>query len=481
MRGCPAVIGLLLVSGLAITPATAQQLISPGGAAGPPSRGPEIIPDRYIVELHPGASADAVARGHGVASVARFGIIHGFLAHMSHASANALSRDPRVRRVSPDLVVRAYAKPPSPPGKSKGGSGGGGTTACPTPLAPTAEQIPTGVSRIGAPTAWGNTHTGNGVKVAVIDTGIDFCHPDLAANYLEGINYIDSSQPPKDDNGHGTHVSGIIAAQQNDTGVVGVAPNAKLLAAKVLDASGSGSLSNVITALDWAVQKGARVANLSLGAVDFWCAYFGLCGAGPECTAISNAVASGVVVVVAAGNAADEALYYTPANCQDSLTVSAFADSDGNSGGLGAPMRGGVELDDSFAQSFSNHSVYYWDMDGNGTFGIADHPVVDIMAPGVEILSTMPTYDVTLTTSYGILKNYGVLSGTSMATPHVAGAAALYIGANSGATADAVRRALVTKGECPGGGDTGGLPVCESGWLDDPDGVWEPLLRASGL
>jgi subtilisin family serine protease len=186
-----------------------------------------------------------------------------------------------------------------------------------------------------------------------------------------------------------------------------------------------------------------------------------------------------MVVVVAAGNAADEALFYTPANCQDSLTVTAFADSDGASEGIGPTMRGGAELDDTFAQSFSNHSVYYWDMDGSGTFTIADHPVVDIMAPGVEILSTMPTYDVTLTTTYG--KNYGVLSGTSMATPHVAGAAALYIGAHLGATADAVRQALVTKGECPGGGYTAGGPVCASPWLDDPDGVWEPLLRASGL
>ena len=483
MRGCPLLIGLLLVSGFTSIPSAAQQLVSPAGASGPRSWAPEIIPDRYIVELHPGTSVDAVARAHGVPPLARFGIINGFLAHMSQAAAAALAHDPRVRRVSPDVVVHAFAKPSSPPGKGKGGGGsggGGGTPSCPTPPPGPTEKIPTGVSRIGAPAAWGGGHKGDGVKVAVIDTGIDFCHPDLAGNYVEGINYIDNTQPPKDDNGHGTHVSGIIAAQQNDTGVVGVAPNAKLLAAKVLDASGSGSLSTIINALDWAVQKGARVANLSLGASDFWCA-FGLCGAGSECTAISNAVASGMVVVVAAGNAADEALSYTPANCQDSLTVTAFADSDGASGGIGPTMRGGAELDDTFAQSFSNHSVYYWDMDGSGTFTIADHPVVDIMAPGVEILSTMPTYDVTLTTTYGISKNYGVLSGTSMATPHVAGAAALYIGANMGATADAVRQALVTKGECPGGGYTAGGPVCASPWLDDPDGVWEPLLRASGL
>jgi subtilisin family serine protease len=455
---------LLLVFGLAVTPAVAQPLTSPG-AAGPPSRGLEIIPDRYIVELHPGATVDAVAHGHGVTPAVRFGVLHGFAAHMSHAAATALSHDARVRRVSPDVVVRAYAKPASPPGKPKGG--GSPAPACPTPLPVTAEQVPTGVARIAASTAWAAGHKGDGVKVAVIDTGIDFCHPDLAGNYLEGINYIDSSKPPRDDNGHGTHVSGIIAAPQNGTGVVGVAPNAKLLAAKVLDASGAGSLSSIVTALDWAIQRGAQVVNLSLGAADFWCS-FGLCGAGSECTAISNAVAQGVVVVVAAGNSADEALFYTPANCQDSLTVSALDAST-----------------DQFA-SFSNHSIYYWDIDGSGAFTINDHPVVDIIAPGVNVLSTMPTYDVTLTTVYGIAKNYGVLSGTSMATPHVAGAAALYISGEiiSGRpapTADQVRQALVSRGECAGSTEPAGGVVCSSGWLFDPDGVAEPLVDASGL
>jgi subtilisin len=464
MRRGPALLCLLLVFGVAITPAMAQPLIAPGDAAGPPSRSPEIIPDRYIVELHAGAPVDAVARGHGVAPRARFGIINGFVAHMSHAAASALSHDPRVRRVSPDLVVRAYAKPSSPPGKNKNSpsAGGGEIPSCPTPLPVTAEQVPVGVTRIGAPDAWTSAITRSDVKVAVIDTGIDICHPDLAANYLAGINYIDSSQPPRDDNGHGTHVSGIIAAARNDTGVVGVAPKAKLLVAKVLDATGSGSLSSIVTALDWAVQNGARVVNLSLGAADFWC-NLGLCGAGPECTAISNAVAHGVVVVVAAGNSADEALFYTPSNCQDSLTVSALDASTGQ-----------------FA-AFSNHSIYFRDVDGDGAFTINDYPIVDLVAPGVNVLSTMPTYDVTLTTVYGISKNYGVLSGTSMAAPHVAGAAALYLSGNPLAPADAVRRALVTRGECADSSAAAGGVVCESPWPFDPDGVGEPLVDASGL
>jgi subtilisin family serine protease len=97
------------------------------------------------------------------------------------------------------------------------------------------------------------------------------------------------------------------------------------------------------------------------------------------------------------------------------------------------------------------------------------------------VLSTMPTYDVTLTTTYGISKNYGTLSGTSMATPHVAGAAALYIGAHTTATADEVRQALVGSGECPGTSTAADGPVCRDGWLYDPDGVWEPLVDATGF
>ena len=272
MKACFALVALSLVSSLAISSATAQDVVEPGGS-GPPSLTPQIIPDQYIVELHPGAPVDAVGRGHGVAPLVRFGIINGFVARMSHAAATALSRDPRVRRVSPDVVVHAVGKPSSPPGKGKGGSGGGGgTTGCPTLTDTSVEEIPTGVSRIGASAAWVNGHRGSGVKVAVIDTGIDFCHPDLAANYVEGINSIDSTQSAKDDNGHGTHVAGTIAALQgNGKGVTGVAPDAKLLAVKMLDANGSGALSGVISGLDWALQKGARVANLSLGDPDFLC------------------------------------------------------------------------------------------------------------------------------------------------------------------------------------------------------------------
>jgi len=415
---------------------------------------------------------------------ARWQIVNGFVARMSEAAANRLRSDPFVRSVSPDLVVHAFPKPPS--GGGGKGKGGGSTPppACPDTsgaLSLVPEQVPTGVQRIGGA---GAALAGAGVKVAIIDTGIDDCHPDLKDNVKGGVNILDSTRSPRDDNGHGTHVAGIVAARDNDFGVVGVAPGASLYAVKVLDASGSGALSGVVTALDWAVRNGMNVVNLSLGALDFWCVILGLCGAGTECTAVNNAVARGVTVVVAAGNQVDEAVFYTPANCRDSLTVTALADSNGASGGLGADLtvNGQPEVDDTFAQTFSNFSSFGWDVNGDGLFTIEDHPIVDLMAPGVAILSTMPTYQVTLNTQYGLPLNYATLTGTSMAAPHVAGAAARYIATHPGVSADAVRQALVLSGECAAGGTVTGL-LCSTKWPDDPDidPGSEPLVHVGGF
>jgi subtilisin family serine protease len=121
-------------------------------------------------------------------------------------------------------------------------------------------------------------------------------------------------------------------------------------------------------------------------------------------------------------------------------------------------------------------------VNGDGLFTIDDHPIVDLMAPGVAILSTMPTYDVTLNTQYGLPRNYARLTGTSMAAPHVAGAASRYIAAHPGVSADAVRRALVLSGECAAGGTVTGL-LCSTKWLDDPDidSGSEPLVHVTGF
>jgi subtilisin len=449
-----AVLVCLVASGnpLGMGPAHAQQLIGPTPLPPPPGV-PEVVPGQFIVELRPGVDRDAFINEHRVAALHRYTLINGFAARMSRAVADRLAADPRVRLVHPDLVVRTFAKPSGPPSGGVGSEGGGST--CPD---------------TSSASAWA-TGTGAGVKVAVIDTGIDLCHPDLKANIEGGVNLL-AKKPPADDHGHGTHVAGIIGAADNGFGVVGVAPGAALYAVKVLNKDGSGSLPTAIKGLDWAAKNQMKVANLSLGAFDF------SLGSGPMCMAVANAVAAGVTVVVVAGNSAAEALYFTPANCPNSLTVSAFVDFDGSPGGGGSVTINGVsEYDDTFANSFSNYSDYCWELDGDSQCTDADTFVVSLMAPGVEILSTLPTSPVTVNDPTGADKqlNYDTLTGTSMAAPHVAGAAALYRGANPSATPKQVRTALTTRGTCPNGG-TGGYITCPEPWPDDFDSAWEPFL-----
>ena len=482
----------VILVGSMMGPAEAQELIGPTPLPTPPGK-PEVIPGQYIVELKPWVRRDAFINEHRIAAFYRYGIINGFAARMSQQAADRLAANVRIRSVSPDLVVRASPKPDSPPGKKGGGGAGDEPTGgnCPDFSNNPAfnpnlnkEAPSTGVSRIGAAPDPAKL-TGAGVKVAVIDTGIDPCHPDLVANYKGGKNLMEKgNKPPLDDNGHGTHVAGIIAAAANGFGVVGVAPEVDLYAVKVLDANGEGTLSNVIKGLDWAAKNKMRVANLSLSAIDFSLAM------GPMCTAVANAAAAGVTVVAAAGNFISDAIAFTPANCVDSVTVSGFADSDGSPGDVGPGLDydgDGIidENDDTFAESFSNYSNYCWDLDGNGLCTNADTLVVNLMGPGVEILSTFPTYPVTLSGA----NNYATLTGTSMATPHVAGAAALFIEANPTANTDQVRTALTiglsmgsivyTGGECVSGAPGSGIPLqCSPAWPDDPDFSWEPLVDA---
>lgn len=483
--------GFLLLIGSMAGPVDAQQLLGPIPVPPPPGESEEI-PGQYIVELKPGVGRDAFINEHRLPAFHRYGIINGFAAHMSQRAADRLATDVRVRYVTPDLVVHASPKPDSPPGQSGGGGNNTNEGSCPDfsdnpdfdPVS-NPEQTQGGFSRIGAGVT---TATGAGVKVVVIDTGIDFCHPDLVANYKGGKNLVTKgNKPPLDDNGHGTHVAGIIAAAVNGFGVVGVAPEVDLYAVKVLNANGEGSLSTVIKGLDWAAQNKMRVANLSLSAIDFSLAM------GPMCTAVANAAAAGVTVVSAAGNFISDAIAFTPANCVDSLTVSAFADSDGSPGALGPGLDydgDGVfdENDDTFAESFSNFSNYCWDLDGNGLCTNVDTLVVNLMAPGVEIRSTTPTSSFSLSAE-GVTAHYGTLTGTSMATPHVAGAAALFIEANPTADTDQVRTALTIGlttgstvypgGECVSGTPGSSLPLqCSPAWPDDLDFSWEPLVNA---
>lgn|GEM_PF-476838 len=378
------------------------------GLTGPVAANNHEAPGRYIVVLKAGASLDDVARDHGLATGQRYlRALNGFAAEIPAGKLTALKNDPRVRYFEKDQLVYMIE----------------------------GQVLPTGVDRIDAENL---TNKGTGIKVAVIDTGIDKDHPDL--NVVDGVNFVGwyRVDPNKwdDDNGHGSWVAGIIAAVDNGIGYVGVAPEASLYGVKVLDRNGSGYMSDVIAGVDWAAQNGIQVANMSLGTE-------GTSGALHE--AIINATGAGVTIVVAAGNSSADADAYVPATYDEVITVSAIADYDGLPGGL-AEATTDYGADDTFA-SFSNYG--------------AD---VDIAAPGVDIYSTY--------------KNGGYAhgSGTSASSPHVAGVAALYIKAqldqSQPPTPAQVRQALINAGWAQGS---------ENAFTGDPDSYPEPLVNAAAV
>src|SRR5438874_2933591 len=242
---------------------------------------------------------------------------------------------------------------------------------------------PANVKQIKADAFWSAFGTkGAGVVIAIIDTGIDYTHPAVAGRVIGGYDFVNKDNDPMDDHFHGTHVAGIAAG--NSDSLVGVAPEASLIAFKVLNASGSGSESDVLAAIERTVDPNGDgntsdrvdVANLSLGG-----------GGSPDdplCIAVDNATAAGVVFAIAAGNSGGGHTIGSPGNARGAITV------------------GAVDAFDGMA-SFSSR--------GPNMKDLAIKP--EVCAPGVSIVSSLPG------------GRYGSLSGTSMATPHVAGAAAL--------------------------------------------------------
>jgi subtilisin family serine protease len=295
------------------------------------------------------ANAAAAAHGGSVSHVYRTAI-RGFSANISEAGMNAMRRNnPNIAYCEQDQVMSLVAV------SAKGKPGGGGTTQPP-------QEKPWGITRVNGGAA------GTFATAWIIDTGIDLDHPDLNVDVARSRNFVARETSPDDLNGHGSHVSGTIAAKDNTIGVIGVAPGAPVVAVRVLDRRGSGSNSGVIAGVDYVAQNGRAgdVANMSLGgsvstALD---------------TAVVNAAATGVRFALAAGNESDDANNHSPAraNGNNIYTVSAFAQGD------------------KWA-SFSNY--------GN--------PPVDYAEPGVSIKSTWKD------------GGYNTISGTSMATPHLAG------------------------------------------------------------
>jgi subtilisin len=334
---------------------------------------------------------------------------------------------------------------------AEGTSGGTDPTPDPEP----SFEVPTGVKRINwlasSALSSGVLATKNYPGVAVIDTGIALNHPDL--NVVGGRNCSTGSSY-NDGNGHGTHVAGTVAAKG---AIVGVAPGAPLYAVRVLNNAGSGSWSNVICGVDWVTANGPgtaaniKVANMSLG---------GSGTAGNSCDAsslrraICNSVTAGVTYVVAAGNSASDAAGFVPAAYPEVITVAAIADFNGLAGGGAAPTCR-TDVDDTHA-NFSNY--------GTATSG-AGH--VDITAPGVCIYSTWHSGS-----------GYNTISGTSMSSPHVAGAAVLYLAGQPTKNPDQVRGALVTA--AIGAGSSGGYSYTWSRTEDLP-GSAPKLLNVFGF
>jgi len=312
-----------------------------------------------------------------------------------------LQRDPRVLRIDPDVEVFALpaeskveakgicdwfpnwpgcnptptptptptAQPTPSPSPSPTPSPSPSPSPTPSPeVSGSTQTIPWGITRIDADDAW-SLSSGLGVKVAVIDTGIDTDHPDLKDNLAGCVNKISSRKTCEDDNGHGTHVAGIIAAKDNNLGVVGVAPNAKIYAVKVLDRRGGGYLSDVIEGLDWAVANQMQVVNMSLGTSSNVTSFY---------EAVKRVKAAGIIQVAAAGNSGPGTNTVTyPAKYSEVIAVAATDSAD---------------------------NVPSWSSRG---------PEIDLAAPGVNINSTY------------LSGKYKLLSGTSMSAPHVTGVVAL--------------------------------------------------------
>ncbi len=430
----------------------------------------------YIVQLRPTAGIVPTLAGHQLATPAaaadttratdqavnRLGSDFGFRASMTYSRAligfaaeltaaqvAALRRDPRVAVVTPDL-----------------------------PVAPADQVLSTGVRRVYADTSPLAVDPVD-IDVATIDSGVsmlrtdDLCLPNSPSSsdcptHGKGrscvpddvVNGTPDQIDPKDwddklSDGHGTHVAGILAAEDNATGVLGVAPGARIWPVRVFPANGSGKTSYIVCAIDWLLTKtkpvdpnhphGAQepivsVVNMSLegSGTNHPCSISPATPSGdPEHDAICTAVAAGMTFVVAAGNHATDAALTSPADYPEVITVSALTDTDGLPGGHGTSCSG---ADDSFA-TYSN-------------FG----PAVDLIAPGSCIVS--------LNRAAGSTES---LSGTSMSAPLVAGAAALYLTTHPGASPSTVADALRAAG------------TLDWTTTTDPDGQPDRLLDVSRL
>ena len=345
-----AVLTAMLVAGL---------IGSTGLAAAPAEKADYLIGFR----MAPGSGEHAVVRGLGGEIYGEFSIVNVIAATMTPQAAYALTRNPGVAYVELDAPVYALE-----------------------------QTVPWGIDRVFGDESysfetWGVT-AGDGVAVAIIDSGIDENHQDLP-QLLGGVNTIDDTHWGYDGSGHGTHVAGTVAALDNTWGVVGVSPQVDLYAVKVLDANGSGTVASVVGGIDWAVQQGIPIMNMSLGTSSHVQALQDACDA---------AYAVGYLIVSSAGNSGNP---------------------PGRGDNVGYPAR----YESVIAVAASTISDTRASYSSTG-------PAVELIAPGSSVVSTLPG------------DNYGFYSGTSMASPHVTGVAALVLAAQPGLTNVQIRTIL---------------------------------------
>ena len=330
---------------------TNEEQLSPE-KAGPPDGLVKVL---IGFKEKPGPAEQALVKGLGGKIKYTYNLIPAIAASVPEVAIEALKKNPNISNVELDNQVFALED---------------------------TQTLPWGVNRIDAEVVHSSGNKGAGVQVAIIDTGIDYTHPDLDDNYYGGWDFVNNDGDPMDDEGHGTHVAGIIAAEDNEEGVVGVAPQAELYALKVLDEEGYGYVSDVVYAIQWSTVNGIKVINMSLGGkrnifLEWACnlAYY----------------SDGLLLVAAAGNGG--AVIY-PAAYSSVIAVSA---------------------------TNSNDELAWFSSTGKQ---------VELAAPGVSIDSTV------------LNGGYGEESGTSMSSPHVAGTAALAWKANPSWSNDEVRAQL---------------------------------------
>jgi len=323
--------------------------------------GPERVPVLIGFTHTPGPSEQALVRSHGGAIKHSYHLVPAIAATVPEPAIQALAKNPNVTRIEPDGTFYLVDELDSS----------------------------WGVKMIGAGFVHAAGNKGEGVKVGILDTGVDYTHPDLDANFdvtNRGYDFVNEDLDPMDDLGHGTHVAGIIAAEDDGTGVVGVAPRARLYALKIGDKNGIGNMSDIVAALDWAVDEGIQVTNNSYGWLDLGETYQTVKDA------FDASAAVGIIHVCAAGNGGnrkgtgDNVLY--PAKFESCIAVAA-------------------------TDSANKRALFS-----------ATGPKVEISAPGVLVYSTL------------LGGGYGLKSGTSMASPHVAGTVALMISKGVGNVKD---------------------------------------------